>query len=136
MTVTSYKDLDVWQKAMDLVTEVYALTKGFPRDELYGLTSQMRRAAVSIPSNIAEGRGKRSTGDFMRFLNIAYGSAAELETQIIISENLGYTDQNITKPLIEETNRVCRMLNGLITSLEAKASRIPNPESRIPESHA
>jgi four helix bundle protein len=137
MSVQSYKDLEVWQKSVSLVTAIYELTKAFPRDELYTLVSQIRRAAISIPSNIAEGRGKRSTRDFIRFLSIAYGSAAELETQLIISSNLNYISVEQLNPLSEEINRICRMLNGLQTSLEKRAansSRIPNPESQIPAS--
>ncbi len=85
-----YTKLDVWQKSMDLVAEIYAITKSFPKEELYTLTTQLRRAAISIPANIAEGRAKRTTRDFMRFINIAAGSAAELETHFLISERLGY----------------------------------------------
>lgn len=106
---------------MALVTQVYNVTKHFPREEMYGLTSQMRRAAISIPSNIAEGRSKRSTKDFLRFLQIAYGSAAELETQIMIGENLGYISNHQVKALLEEVNRIGRMLNGLYSRLEGKS---------------
>jgi four helix bundle protein len=132
--VQSYKNLEVWQKSVDMVTAVYKLTKDFPKDELYALTNQIRRSAVSVPSNIAEGRGKRSTGDYIRFLNIAYGSAAELETQLIISKNLGYMSSEKLEPICMDINRICRMLNGLIASLEKKipSRRILNPESRIP----
>lgn len=80
MAIQSYRDLDVWKKSVALVTDVYQATALFPKEEVYGLTSQIRRSAVSIPSNIAEGRGKRGTRDFVRFLNIAYGSLCELET--------------------------------------------------------
>ena len=110
-----YRDLLVWQKAIALVTEIYRLTQGFPREELYGLTSQIRRAAVSIPSNIAEGQGRLTRGEFRQFLGQARGSYAELETQLIIAENLGYLSQagNLTENLAE----VGRLLNGLLTSL-------------------
>ncbi|MDX2027147.1 MAG: four helix bundle protein [Alphaproteobacteria bacterium] len=133
--VQSYKDLEVWQKSMDMVTAVYQVTKEFPKDELYTLTNQIRRSAISVPSNIAEGRGKRSTGDYIRFLNIAYGSISELETQLIISKNLGYVSSGKLDSLFTDINRIGRMLNGLISSLEGKQTtsrRIPNPESRIP----
>lgn len=93
MQVRSYKDLIVWQKAMDLVELVYHLTKLFPKDEQYGLSNQLRRAAVSIPSNIAEGQARNSTAEFRNFLSIARGSLAELETQLLIAERLNYIEQ-------------------------------------------
>ena len=120
MQVNGYKDLKVWQKSMDMVVDIYAITKKFPEDEKYGLKSQMRRAAVSIPSNIAEGRAKRSTKDFMRFLNIAYGSNAELETQLIIAHRLDYIQAALLDRLILQTSEIARMLNGMINALEKK----------------
>lgn len=120
MKAQSYKDLTVWQKAMELVTEVYSATQSFPRTEQYGLTSQIRRSAISIPSNIAEGRAKRSTKDYIRFVNIAYGSVAELETQLIISRNLGYLDGSKLEAFLEKSAAIGRMLNGLISGLEKK----------------
>jgi four helix bundle protein len=122
MAVQSHKDLEVWQKAMGFVTTVYAITKQFPKEELYGLTSQIRRSAVSIPSNIAEGRSKRSTREFIRFVNIACGSAAELETQLMISHNLNYIASTELAPLINELSSIARMLNGLYSGLEKKLS--------------
>lgn len=115
---------------MESVTQIYIISKKFPRDELYGLTSQMRRSAVSIPSNIAEGRGKRSTKDFMRFLNIAYGSLAELETQMFISQNLGYVNETGLEPVLNDASRIGRMINGMIAGLEKKLSspRMPDAE--------
>ena len=92
MAVKHYRELIVWQKSMDLVTQVYRLTRLFPREELYGLTNQIRRAAVSIPSNIAEGQARQSTAEFRNFLSIAQGSLAELETQILIAVNLNYLE--------------------------------------------
>ena len=89
-TVKSFHDLVAWQKAMELVTEIYKVSQKFPKEEMFGLTSQIRRAAVSIPSNIAEGRGKSSTGEFQQFLYHARGSLAEVETQLLIAINLGY----------------------------------------------
>ena len=130
MTVKSYRDLEVWQGAMDLVVQIYAITKTFPREEMYGLTSQLRRAAVSVPSNIAEGRSKRSTRDFMRFINIAYGSLAEIETQLLISERLHYLSADETAVILEKSATIGRMLNGLLAGLEKKLS--PNAESRSP----
>jgi len=110
-----YRDLLVWQKAIELVTDIYRMTRGFPKDELYGLTSQIRRAAVSIPSNIAEGQGRLTRGEFRQFLGQARGSYAELETQLIIARNLGYLSQ--PGNLIEQLAEVGRLLNGLLSSL-------------------
>jgi four helix bundle protein len=107
---------------MDLVTSVYSLTKKFPREELYTLTSQIRRAAISIPSNIAEGQSKRTTRDFIRFVNIAYGSMAELETQLMIGERLGYVSSDELKSHFEHIQNIERMLNGLLAGLERKLS--------------
>lgn len=110
-----YKDLIVWQKAMVLVTQVYRVTRTFPRDERYGLTSQVRRAAVSIPSNIAEGQGRMSQGEFRQFLGHAKGSLHELETQLLIAQNLGYLADDAL--LGNHLSEVGRLLNGLINSL-------------------
>jgi four helix bundle protein len=118
MTVKNYKDLIGWQKAMDLVELVYQLTKRFPHEELYGLSSQIRRAAVSIPSNIAEGQGRNSPNEFRRFLSIAHGSLREVETQLMIAVRLQYlTESDIlsTQQLCDETGRI---LNGLMNKLE------------------
>ncbi|HYN15506.1 MAG TPA: four helix bundle protein [Terriglobales bacterium] len=117
MAVQSYKDLIVWQKAIGLVTNVYRCTKGFPKDELYGLTSQLRRAAVSVPCNIAEGQGRVSTGEFKQFLGHARGSLHEMQTQLVIAENLGYLDKTEKDRLLEDSTEVDRMLNRLISSL-------------------
>ena len=94
MRSTDYKDLIVWQKAIDLATWIYSLTAGFPKEELYGIVSQMRRAAVSIPSNIAEGQSRQHKSEFIQFLSIAKGSLLELETQLIISGRLKYISEN------------------------------------------
>jgi four helix bundle protein len=112
MNSTSYQDLIVWQKAMDLVIAIYAITKDFPTEERYGLASQMRRAAVSIPSNIAEGRRRGTGPEFQRFLLIAYGSGAELETQYEIGLRLGYIVENehSCRALLDE---IMRMLNAM-----------------------
>ena len=117
----TYKDLTVWQKSMDLVWEIYRITKKFPGEEVYGLTSQMRRAAVSIPSNIAEGSSHRSRKDYTKFVRIAFGSAAELETQILIAKKLELADEkdfNKAEGLLEE---VLKMLNALGKSLSTKS---------------
>jgi len=129
MAVKSYKDLEVWQLAMDLAENVYTITKEFPREEIYGLTSQLRRAAVSIPSNIAEGQGRKSTKEFLQFLSIAYGSLCEVETQLLLSVRLGYVDSS----RLENTDPLCqsvgRMLNGLMRSLRTKL----RPQSTTPD---
>jgi len=113
---SSYRDLLVWQKAIALVTEIYRATRSFPKEEVYGLTSQMRRAAVSIPSNIAEGQARLTKGEFRQFLGQAKGSLAELDTQLVIAQNLGYISQ--PEPLLNQLAEVGRMLNGLLASLE------------------
>jgi four helix bundle protein len=118
MTVQSYKDLVVWQKAMDLVEMVYRQTKGFPKEELYGLTSQLRRAVVSIPSNIAEGQGRAGSTEFSRFLNIAYGSLLEVETQLLIARRLQYVNEAELTNILELVSRVGQLINGLLRSLK------------------
>jgi len=115
-----YKDLVAWQKAVLLVTEIYRVTKKFPKDELFGLTSQVRRAAVSIPSNIAEGQGQLSKGDFRRFLGHARGSLLELETQILIAQNLDYLTKDEVSQLSYLISEVGRILNGLIAFTKSK----------------
>jgi four helix bundle protein len=115
--VRSYREVVVWQKAVALVTDVYSITKGFPRDEIYGLTSQLRRSAVSIPSNIAEGQGRATKGEFIQFLCHARGSLFELETQIVIAKELGYITLETEKRMTAEATEVARILNGLLTSL-------------------
>ena len=119
--IGNYKHLIVWQKAVALVTNVHRVTKNFPPSELYGIVSQLRRSAVSIPSNIAEGQGRATKGEFLQFLGHARGSLCELETQIIIAGNLGYISEEIGDRLASEITEVARILNGLLTSLGAKA---------------
>lgn len=117
-SIKSYKDLVVWQKSMDLVKQVYASLTGFPENERFGLTSQIRRSAVSVPSNIAEGWGRSSDKDFSRFLKIAKGSLFELETQIILAQELGFTSENqVVESLITE---VGKMLNALVKSINER----------------
>jgi len=128
MKVLSHKDLEVWQRSMNLVADIYLLTKTFPKEELYGLVSQMRRAAVSIPSNIAEGRAKKSTRDYIRFINIAYGSAAELETQMLIAKRLDFAVSERGDAILSELSEIGKMLNGLLLGLEKKVSSL-TPES-------
>jgi four helix bundle protein len=116
--IRSYSDLLVWQKAMALVTEIYEVTSSFPTAEMFGLTSQIRQAAVSIPSNIAEGQGRSSTGEFRQFLGHARGSLAELETQLYIAKNLRYLTEAQLCQLSEATTEVGRLLNGLMAALK------------------
>ena len=116
----NYKELNVWQKSYKLCLHIYKVTKRFPKDEMYGLTSQIRRSAVSIPSNIAEGYGRKTTLEYVRFLYIAYGSVCELETQTMISGDLGYVKKERLGELRGEIGDVERMLKALIKSLESK----------------
>ena len=120
MAVRNYRELIAWQKAMDLVEQVYQATKQFPREELYGLTSQLRRAVVSMPSNIAEGQGRSSTKEFQNFLSIAHGSLREVETQLLIAQRLDYLTNDQLTPLMELAAEVSRLTNGLLNSLASK----------------
>ena len=116
----NFKELKVWQKAYQLCLDVYQITKGFPAEEKFGLSSQLRRAAISIPSNIAEGYGRRTTPDYIRSLYIAYGSNCELETQTLLSGDLAYIENEKLNLLLERISEVERMLKALIRSLENK----------------
>lgn len=113
MSLGNHKELIVWQKAMDLVVIIYKLTDSFPPEERFGLTSQMRRAAVSIPSNLAEGRRRHSKNEFTHFCRIAFGSASELETQLEISQRLTYGAPKLMQETEQALNEVLRMLNKL-----------------------
>lgn len=113
-----FRNLLVWQKAHALVLEVYRLSRDFPREELYGLTSQMRRCAVSIPSNIAEGCGRATDPDFARFLVIAMGSSSELEYQLLLSRDLGYVETSMHGSLQDKIAEVKRMLTSLIQRVQ------------------
>jgi four helix bundle protein len=115
-----YSDLVVWQKAMDLVEEIYRLTATFPSDERFGLSSQLQRAAVSIPSNIAEGHGRKSTAVFLNHLSIGIGSLMEVETQIQIAGRLDYLAKTKMNDLLSNTGEIGKMLNGLRNSLISK----------------
>ena len=115
----THKDLDVWIKSMELVTDIYKITKQFPKEEMYGLTNQIRRAAVSIPSNIAEGAARNSDKEFIQFLYIALGSTVEVETQIMISQNLKYIEE--IPEILENITSIKQMLLGLIKHLKAKS---------------
>jgi four helix bundle protein len=117
MAARHYQELTVWQKAMDLAELVYTATDGFPQKEMFGLTNQIRRAGVSVPSNIAEGQGRRSVRDFVRFLGISNGSLQELETQVMIATRLTYMSEQRCSEVIERSSEVGRLINGLIKSL-------------------
>lgn len=120
MSGSSFRDLRVWQQAMKLTTAIYKQTAGFPRDEIYGLRQQMRRAAVSVPSNIAEGKGHRSDRDFVRFLLHARGSLLELQTQLLIAAELAYLSNAEAESLLLAAEQVGRALSGLINSMTEK----------------
>src|SRR5687768_6502165 len=113
----SYRDLDVWQKAMTLATHAYELTRAFPKHELYGLTGQIRRAAVSVPANIAEGRGRFYRAEFAHHASIARGSLMELETHVEIAMRLEYAQRGDVEPLLQLVDQVNRMLTRLIRAL-------------------
>lgn len=113
----NFKELHVWQNSVELATEIYQLTKRYPKDEIYGLTSQIRRCSISISSNIAEGAGRSGKKEFKYFLNIAYGSSFELETQLIISKNLKYVDDDRFESLYDKLTEIQKMLYNLIKSI-------------------
>ena len=116
----THKDLDVWKKSVDLVTDIYKVTKCFPKEEIYGITNQMRRAAVSIPSNIAEGAGRQTDKEFVQFLHIAMGSSSELETQIIICKNLEYIGVEEMNTVLEKVYDIRKMLTGLLRAVKSR----------------
>jgi four helix bundle protein len=119
----SYRDLIAWQKAKSVALDVYRCTRRFPRDEVYGLSSQMRRAAVSVPSNIAEGKGRYSRKEFVQFLYHARGSLLELQTQLSIARDLDYIEFAAFKSLESQTEELGRILNGLITRFQVSTPR-------------
>ena len=116
-SVKSYRELIIWQKSMDLVTMIYKFTASYPREEMFGLTSQLRRAAVSIPANISEGQARNTSGEFRQFLGIAYGSLAELETLTILSNNLNYLTTKNAEILLKNCSEIGKMINGLLKTL-------------------
>jgi len=120
MAVKNYADLIAWQKAMDLVELIYKATAQFPKEEIYGLTNQLRRAVVSVPSNIAEGQGRGSPNDFRRFLSISYGSLREVETQILIAKRLYFLTDAQAERVLSLAGEVGRLINGLSNSLDGK----------------
>jgi four helix bundle protein len=138
--MTNYRTLDAWTQSRALVREVYELTSSFPRSEMFGLVQQMRRAAGSIPSNIAEGHGRWTRRDCIRFLHIARGSAFELDTQLFLAEDLGFIDPDAGHRIRDKTARVAQMINGLIryygglrsTKHEARSTKSNMPETTRP----
>jgi four helix bundle protein len=120
MGVSNYQQLKVWQLGIQLSKTTYALTRSFPKDELYGLTSQMRRAAVSIPANVAEGHARDSTKEFLHHISIALGSLAELETMLVLAESFGYSDQAAIVAMLQNTNEEGKMLRGLQKTLKTR----------------
>lgn len=116
-TVRSYRELKVWQKGIELVKTIYLLAQKFPKSETYGLASQMQMAAVSIPSNIAEGQGRQHTGEFRQFLHIALGSAAELDTQLVVAVELGYSIPENAQPIFDLILEIRKMIYALINKL-------------------
>ncbi len=120
MTVNSYRDLIVWQKAMDLVVLCYQIAGSFPKDEIYGLTSQLRRSAVSIPANIAEGHGREGLGEYIHFLGIAQGSLRETETHLLIASRLNFVNSNNLNQALKLSEEVSKMLGSLLRGLKNK----------------
>jgi four helix bundle protein len=118
MANRSYRDLIAWQKGVDLAVEIYKATRTFPREEVYGLTSQVRRAAVSVPSNLAEGQGRRTKGEFAHFTGFSMGSLQEIETQLIIAGRLGYMQETAVDGILAASDEVARLIRGLQKSLE------------------
>jgi len=125
--VTGFEDLQVWRRGIALVRDIYRASGAFPADERFGLTSQIRRAAVSIPSNIAEGHARHSTREYLRFLSNAQGSLAEVLTQLHIAVELDYYSQRDLAPLFTEVDELSRMLNSLRRSLHVRDQRLPSP---------
>ena len=123
--VTHYRDLHVWRKALDWTEAVYNLTAGWPREERFGLISQVRRSAISVASNIAEGAARRTTGEFVQFVGIAQGSLAEAETQLTLAQRLGYLGSGEARELLGAASEISRMLAGLATSLHRRKAAGP-----------
>jgi len=119
-TFKSYRDLEVWKRSMRLAKRIYEVTQKFPTEERFGLTNQLRRAAVSVPSNVAEGHARFGSGEFIRFLSIAMGSVAEIETQILLSHDLGYVREALADELLAELDVIGKMLRGLAKSIERR----------------
>lgn len=129
--VKDFTDLRVWQLGVNLTVSIYRLTQTFPQDERFGLTSQLRRAAVSVPSNIAEGHTRNRSGDYLRFLGIARGSLAEIKTQVVIARELGFLENNESQDLMQQTDGLLRQLTALISSIE----RVQIEDGKQPSHH-
>jgi four helix bundle protein len=121
--INSYRDLRVWQDSMALAEACYRLTRGFPREETFGLTSQIRRAAASVPANIAEGHGRENTRTFVQYLRIAQGSLKELETHLSLAERVGIADRTLTEAPLDQCEAMGKLLRALIRSLQQKATK-------------
>ena len=132
----TFEDLTVWQRSVQFAILVYSTTKSFPRDELYGMTSQLRRAAVSIASNIAEGKGRNSDPDLMRFLATSRGSLFEVRTQLIIAEALGYVNKNQMSKLRNDMDEIGRLINGLMNAIATGPRSRPTRPSHEPKPKA
>lgn len=120
MSIESYRDLDVWNNSMELAVRLYQLTKSFPKEELFGMTSQIRRAAASLPANIAEGWGRGTTGEYIQFLRVAQGSLRGLETHLLLSERVGLLTPEQIQPLLDRCQVIGRQLVNLLRSLTAR----------------
>lgn len=129
-SIANYRDLKVWQKSVNWVVACYRVSEAFPKTEMYGMRSQLQRAAASVPANIAEGRGRRSTRSFLHFLDIAYGSLMESETFIMLAGRLGFLDEVSVSALLVQTAEIGRMLNGLMNSL-SKHETADTTECRV-----
>ena|SRR5216110_1086115 len=132
--VRGYRDLIVWQDSMDLVVSIYRITATFPKEERYSLVSQLQRAAVSVPSNIAEGHGRSRTGDYLRHLSVAVGSLSEVETQIQIARRLEYIAEDDQSRLLDSCNAIAKMLGGLIRSLRRRLESRAGSQRISPDS--
>jgi len=118
--ILNYRDLIVWQKSIEMVRKVYLLTRSFPREETYGLTQQIRRAAVSVPANIAEGHSRNGRKEFILFLGIAKGSLSEVQTHLVISEKLGFSSEERVNQIQKDSIEITKLLNSLLNSLSPK----------------
>jgi four helix bundle protein len=119
----NFRELDVWRRAFEFCRRIYAATAQFPMDERFGLTSQLRRAAVSVASNIAEGYNRGSTSDYVRFLNMARGSTAEIQTQLLLAQALGFSEHALIEPMLDDIAAIERMLAAMIRSLRTREAK-------------
>lgn len=128
--IRSHRDLKIWQLGMEMTEAIYSLTSTFPADERFGLTSQLRRAAASVPANIAEGNGRDSLKDYLRHLSIAMGSLCEIETFLQLAIRLRFSDESQTQPIAELLSHEGRMIRGLQKSLRSKLNELPNHQQK------